>query len=68
MVVMVIKHQKQYKKWFKVISLSIASILGPTMLPVQMVIVKPSEPTGNKRQLFIPKALHLLLCDGQQRR
>jgi hypothetical protein len=61
MIVMVIKHQKQYKKCFKVISLSIESILRPTMLPVQMIIVKPSEPTGNMHQLFI---LRLYTCSS----
>jgi hypothetical protein len=44
-----------------------ASFLGPTTPSVLAVIVEPREPTGNKRQLLIPKALHMLLYDRQQR-
>jgi hypothetical protein len=45
-----------------------ASILGPTTLSVLVVVVESREPGGHKRQLLIPKALHLLLYDRQQRR
>jgi hypothetical protein len=46
----------------------VACILRPTMLPSHTIVVEPCEPTGHKRQVLIPKVLHLLLCDGQQRR
>jgi hypothetical protein len=45
-----------------------ASILPPATLPILVVVVKPREPTGHKHQLLTLVALHLLLCDGQQRR
>jgi hypothetical protein len=43
-----------------------ASILRTTMSLVLAVVEEPREPTGHKRQLLIPEALHLFLCDGQQ--
>jgi hypothetical protein len=36
------------------------------MSSVLVIVVEPHGPTSNKRQLLIPKALHPLLCDGQQ--
>jgi hypothetical protein len=41
-----------------------ATILGPTMPPIQEVVVKLHEPIGNKRQLLIPKTPNLLLYNG----
>ena len=38
-----------------------AAILGPTTLPIHVVIVESCESTSNKRQLLVPKALNLLL-------
>jgi hypothetical protein len=46
----------------------VASILRPATPPDHMVVVEPCEPTGHKRQLLIPKALHMLFYDGQQGR
>ena len=46
----------------------VASILQSATPPSHTVVVEPCEPTGHKCQLLIPKALHLLLCDGQQKR
>jgi hypothetical protein len=46
----------------------VASILWPAMPLVLVVVIEPREPTGHKHQLLIPKTLHLLLCDRQQRR
>lgn len=45
-----------------------ASILWPAMPLVLVVVMEPREPNGHKHQLLIPKTLHLLLCDRQQRR
>jgi hypothetical protein len=45
-----------------------ASILRLTMPLVLAIVVKSHEPIGHKRQILIPEALHLLLCDSQQRR
>jgi hypothetical protein len=39
------------------------AILGLATPLIQVVIVEPHEPIGNKCQLLIPKALNLLLCD-----
>jgi hypothetical protein len=44
------------------------SILRPATPPVLVVVVEPREPTSHQRQLLIPEALHLLLCDRQKRR
>ena len=46
----------------------VASILRPATPPVLAVLVEPLEPASHKHPLLIPKALHLLLCDRQQRR
>jgi hypothetical protein len=46
------------------VTIVVASILRSAMPPVQTIVVKLLEPVGNKRQLLIPKDLHLLLCDG----
>jgi hypothetical protein len=43
-----------------------ASILRTTMSLVLAIVVESREPTGHKRQLLIPEALHLFLYDGQQ--
>jgi hypothetical protein len=45
-----------------------ASILLLATLSVLVVVVGSREPAGHKCQLLIPEALHLLLCDRQQRR
>jgi hypothetical protein len=50
------------------IATGLASVLRPAMPPAHTVVVEPHEPVGHKCQLLIPKALHLLLCDKQQRR
>jgi hypothetical protein len=42
MVVMVIKHQNQYKKWFKVISLSVSLSPPPLGSTISMVCVESS--------------------------
>ena len=42
-----------------------ASILRPATPLAHILVVEPREPTGHKRQLLIPKALHLLLYNGQ---
>jgi hypothetical protein len=46
----------------------VASVLGPATLPAHTVVVEPREPDGHKCQLLIPKDLHPLLCNRQQRR
>jgi hypothetical protein len=46
----------------------VASVLGPATPPTHTVVVEPREPAGHKCQLLNPKALHLLLCNRQQRR
>ena len=48
------------------VTIVVASFLGHTMSLIQAVVVEPCEPTSHKRQLLIPKALHLLLYDIQQ--
>jgi hypothetical protein len=40
-----------------------ASVLRPTTPLVLVVVMEPCEPAGHKRQLLIPKTLHLLLRD-----
>jgi hypothetical protein len=50
------------------IAIVVASVLRPAMPLAHTVVVEPSELAGHKCQLVIPKALHLLLCDRQQRR
>jgi hypothetical protein len=45
-----------------------ASIPRPTTPLVLAVVVEPGEPAVHKCQLLIPKALHMLLYNGQQRR
>jgi hypothetical protein len=46
----------------------LASDLGPAMPLAHTVVVEPREPADHKCQLLVPKALHLLLCNRQQRR
>jgi hypothetical protein len=43
-----------------------ASIHGPATQRIHAVVVEPRELASNKCQLLIPKALHLLLYDGEQ--
>jgi hypothetical protein len=46
------------------VTIVLASILRPAMPLVLAVVMDPREPADHKRQLLIPEALHLLLCDG----
>jgi hypothetical protein len=46
----------------------VESILRPSTPSVLVFGVEPREPTSQKHQLLIPEALHLLLCNGQQRK
>jgi hypothetical protein len=46
----------------------VTSILGPATSSAHTVVVEPREPAGHKCQVLISKALHLLLCNRQQRR
>jgi hypothetical protein len=51
------------------ISTVVASLLRTTTTPaIQVVVVKPREPTDDQHQLVVPKGLQLLLCDRHQRR
>jgi hypothetical protein len=50
------------------VTIVVASVLRLATWSTHTFVVEPCEPTSHKHQLLIPKALHLLLYDGQQRR
>jgi hypothetical protein len=50
------------------VAIVVTSVPRPAMWQTHTFVVEPRESTSHKHQLLIPKALHLLLYDGQQRR